>query len=342
MAEGRRRRLRDVGAGGFLAGAVVIALFSFLGAAGAAARTPVQVARSEAFTLRDPRTGRAYRIMVAAPAGRPPESGWPVVYVVDGDYLFMTAVEDMRAFERRPGGRANPRAAVIVGLGYPAGANSERERVLDLTPPGAPQAARNPDGAPVTRRHRGERGRRAEQDPLPSGGADAFLRFIETDVKPRIERRYRIDRGRQAVVGHSLGGLFVLHALFTRPDAFSVYAALSPSLWYGDRLAFSEAQRWAARPSRPPARVLLTIGEFEQTLGGIDRLGPDPEGRAARLAGRRQVDNAREMAAMLREAPGVTAHLHTIAGEDHGSSLSPAVNRAIRFALYPDLDALGF
>jgi predicted alpha/beta superfamily hydrolase len=62
-----------------------------------------------------------------------------------------------------------------------------------------------------------------------SGGADAFLRFLEEELAPEIDGRYR-TRSFRVLVGHSLGGGFALHALMTRPDLASAGLVVDPSL----------------------------------------------------------------------------------------------------------------
>jgi tetratricopeptide (TPR) repeat protein len=71
--------------------------------------------------------------------------------------------------------------------------------------------------------------------PFPtSGGADKFLKFIETELIPNIESKYRVQPYR-IFAGHSFGGLFAIHTMLSRPDLFNAYIAVSPSLnWDGE------------------------------------------------------------------------------------------------------------
>lgn len=65
------------------------------------------------------------------------------------------------------------------------------------------------------------------------GGADAFLGLIQVKVKDLVQRRLREIRGaiigKKALYGHSLGGLFALHVLFTGPNSLDCYSPRSPS-----------------------------------------------------------------------------------------------------------------
>src|SRR5262245_56716029 len=64
------------------------------------------------------RRGACYRIFVHEPPGAPPSGGFPVLYVLDGNAHFTTAVATVAMQMRRPEVTGVP-ASVIVGIGYP-------------------------------------------------------------------------------------------------------------------------------------------------------------------------------------------------------------------------------
>jgi predicted alpha/beta superfamily hydrolase len=70
----------------------------------------------------------------------------------------------------------------------------------------------------------------ASQPPL----ADAYLRFLVTELKPAIDARYRTRPGREhtAVAGSSMGGLISLYALCEHPRVFGGAGCLSTH-WIG-------------------------------------------------------------------------------------------------------------
>jgi predicted alpha/beta superfamily hydrolase len=114
--------------------------------------------------------------------------------------------------------------------------------------------------------HHAARARLDEYSPFPDsrhggGLGDRYLRFIVRTLKPRIDRRFRTLRGRDAtaVAGSSMGGLISLYAAFRHRAVFGAAAALSPALWFGDRRIFDFVERSAARP----ARVYLDVGTAE-------------------------------------------------------------------------------
>ena len=120
------------------------------------------------------------------------------------------------------------------------------------------------------------------------GGADAFLAFIATDVKPLIESELAIDRGRQALFGHSFGGLFVLHVLFTRPESFQSYVAASPSITWGEPAITAAEARFTADPAHGPIRLLATAGSTSSRSPSTSRTcrrRPRPKPTSASSAG---------------------------------------------------------
>jgi predicted alpha/beta superfamily hydrolase len=81
-----------------------------------------------------------------------------------------------------------------------------------------------------------------EKDYLPTpskeqptgGGADKFLRFINSELVPLIDSTYPANSER-CIIGHSAGGLFAIYALENQPDLFNSFICIDPSLWYDDK-----------------------------------------------------------------------------------------------------------
>ncbi|MBN8940518.1 MAG: alpha/beta hydrolase [Rhizobiales bacterium] len=265
--------------------------------------------------------GPAYRIFLRIPAGEPPPAGWPVLYLLDANAVIGTAVDALRVQSGYPLGTGISKAA-IVGIGYPTDeAYDSVRRSWDMgPPPGKTYPPHTPDGPDVR-----------------TGGADHFLRFIEDELKPEIARRLPVDPAQQAIFGHSFGGLFVLHALFSRPDAFTDWIAASPAIWWEDAGVLATGRRFAAAwQGRLSPRVLVLAGEFEQRLAPFQVGAADAEDRSRNHAESRIVDNARDMASWLAGLPGLHAAFELFPDETHMSVLPAAINRAIRFALGPE------
>ncbi len=69
---------------------------------------------------------------------------------------------------------------------------------------------------------------------LPSGGADRFLDFIESELMPFVDENFRTAPHR-TLIGHSLGGSLVVYALVERPDLFQAAIAISPAISNDER-----------------------------------------------------------------------------------------------------------
>ncbi|WP_151734611.1 alpha/beta hydrolase [Paenibacillus tengchongensis] len=246
-------------------------------------------------------SGLEYRILVSRPGGDAPPAGYPVIYAADGHALFHTLAESARLQTRKPHGY-DP--AVIVGIGYPSGEPFDMiRRCYDFTiPADVTSLPKRPDGS---------------QWP-EHGGADRFLDVLEKEIMPLIGGMFPVDPKRQSLFGHSLGGLLVLHTLFTRPALFSHFAAGSPSVWWGDYAVLEELKHFTgAFPQlglSPKPKLLITVGaeELEHMVADAELL---PE-RLAPLA-----------------SAGLEVKLAKFPEEGHVSVLPAALSRLLRFAL---------
>lgn len=305
-----------------LCSALVAAMASFATAGEPQARVQrlgrYTLPRTHDFLLTS-REGREYRLLVAEPDAEAPPEGFPVLYVLDANSCFGTVVESQRVQARRRE-KTGVAPQLIVGIGYPGDEPFDTvRRTLDYTIPA--------DSEKLPPRRDGS-------DWPPHGGADAFLDFIETEVKPVIEGRFQVNRRRQAIFGHSFGGLFVLHTLFTRPDAFQGYIASSPSVWWNDYALLTEEKAFRERCRRSPVNIRLKVtrGELEKGRGPAAQLPATPSSTT--------FGGAKEMAARLGELEGrgITIEFEEIQNANHGSVIPVAINRGLRFASVADDD----
>lgn len=71
-----------------------------------------------------------------------------------------------------------------------------------------------------------------EKQKFPSSGhSDKFISFIENDLQPYIQQKFRVNK-EKTMIGQSLGGLLITEILFKKPDLFNRYIIVSPSLWW--------------------------------------------------------------------------------------------------------------
>jgi len=193
--------------------------------------------------------GYSYQIFVSKPAGPPPEGGWPMLYVLDGNAMFAGFAEARRMHDYM---KADSGKAIVVGIGYKTSKPYDLRRIFDLTggPPPPPWDV--------------------QLGSAPNGGWNIFLDFLTGKLRTELDRRYTINRERQALFGHSLGGLFAIHALFTRPSAFHSVIAASPSLFWHDREMQGEERAFAAGLQSGEidkvGRLMVVWGEREDTV----------------------------------------------------------------------------
>ena len=168
--------------------------------------------------------------------GTTPDRRYPVMYLHDGQNIFDKATsvgEEWRVDETADAlvaaGRITP--AIIVGI-YNAG----DARLAEYTP---------------------------TRDAVKGGGlADRHGRMLVEELKPFIDSEYRTLPGANdtGLGGSSLGGLLALHLALAHPGVFTRIAALSPSIWWDDRVIVRAVE---ALPARLPLRIWLDAGTSE-------------------------------------------------------------------------------
>jgi uncharacterized protein len=283
---------------------------------------PFVIEGAARFEFRSEVNRRHYSISVGRPLVPSPEGGSPVLYVLDGYFYFASALEAVRVCAPQ---------VVVVGIGYPSDAPAIRERLYDLSLPAAEEVlARDLDGS-------------MSIGAGDIGGVNAFLKVIETEIKPRVAAMAATDSSNQAIFGHSLAGLAVLHALFTEPGAFRTFIAASPSIWWGGRAVLDGEAKFGddVRAGTVAPRVLITMGSEEQTPDPkyAARFGVRLEDHTAHVRRLRMVDNARELTERLKalcRPGGLEVEEYAVFSRQHHNVAAwPALGRAISFAFPP-------
>ncbi|RAH80328.1 putative siderophore esterase [Aspergillus japonicus CBS 114.51] len=283
--------------------------------------TPITLPNSKQFYLENAQ-GEKHLIQISWPlhwtdAQPPTDSGpLPILYIVDGNALFLTATE---AAWRRAVMSDFQGGGVIVAIGYPLTGQvyDFHRRSRDLTPPTDPAVPGH-------------------------GGADAFLTFLTDTVRPAVHAAFpRLTCAREALYGHSYGGLFALHALFTRHEAFECYLASSPSIWWNGRWILEEARGFVEKAKAkerpldgergPRPALMMFVGSLEQNPARRRGESDDEyEERRRMAADWRMRDNAFELAELLRECPAVlTVPVREYEGEEHTSVMACSLNRGL-------------
>jgi predicted alpha/beta superfamily hydrolase len=182
--------------------------------------------------------GEERTILVRTPVGYEANNvRYPVLYMTDGDAHMGHTAGTIDFLTRN--GRISD--LIVVGV-----TNTDRTR--DLTP--EKSSAKNPAG---------------ELQSPTSGGADNFLKFFQTELIPEIEKQYRVQPYR-ILAGHSLGGLFAIHAMISKPGLFQSYIAVSPSLQWENGETLKQAEEYLKNQKEMNVTLFASIGNEQ---GGI-------------------------------------------------------------------------
>nr|AQQ74486.1 hypothetical protein [uncultured bacterium] len=249
------------------------------------------IPRSEVRTLPVNAAGRHYALYIGLPAsyGTDPDRRYPVVYVTDGywDFHKLTAIHGPLVYDR-----VVPEF-IVVGMSY-AGENLNYGdmRRWELSP--------IQFGTP----------------PEKSGHARDFLETIEKVFIPLIEKEYRTDPKQRVLGGASLGVLFTLYAMFTKPELFNGYIAVTPAVVLGDSWLLKYEEEFAKSGKTINARLYMTVGENEAPpfLAPILRMNQ-------RFAKRKYTN--------------FTYQFRIIDGERHAGNQLESYNRGVRFVFAP-------
>lgn len=178
-------------------------------------------------------------VVVYVPAGYDdhPDGRYPVLYMQDGQNLFEPHRSFIPGQHWRLGeaadeaiGARTVEPMIIVGID-----NTGPARIDEYTP---------------------------TRDPKRNAGGRAgdYARMLLEELKPVIDAAYRTISSDTAIGGSSLGGLLSLHLALKHADIFGRVAAISPSVWWDDRVILRQVDEFSG-PRRP--RIWLDIGGRE-------------------------------------------------------------------------------
>ena len=190
------------------------------------AGTPLEIGRTYRIASRTIGETRVIDVSLPQSYGSDTTRRYPVLVVLDGDFEQQIAAAIVQFYAET----SQVPEMIVVGV-----RNTNRGR--DMTPPLLPDFPLPPE--------------------IPeAGGAEQFLGFIGDELLPYIDRRYRTAPLR-VLVGHSLGGLFAAYAIGHRPELFTGYILMEPSLWWNEGQQVAQAKAMLREPAARHARVML-------------------------------------------------------------------------------------
>lgn len=257
-------------------------------AVAASAAAPLVIGESFTIDSQALKERRHINVYMARAWDTPPDAPLPVLYMPDGgvaeDFLHVAGLLQVSV------ANGTMRPFILVGM-----QNTQRRR--DLT--GPTENAEDRKIAPVV------------------GGAAAYRDFIRDELMPEVKRRYRTT-GETAIVGESLGGLFVVETYLLEPQLFDHYLAFDPSLWWNHGSLPRQAGTLLAK-GKPGKHSLYLASSSEAGIATeVQRLSD----------------------VLQRQAPpGLQWHVEKMPEETHGTIYHPAALKAFRAVFKPQAPA---
>jgi len=151
---------------------------------------------------------------------------YPVIYLLDGDWHFVSVVGMIQQLSYINGNTICPEM-IIVGIPI-------KDRFRDLTPSCDSSISKI------------------------SGGYNEFISFINEELITYINSAYP-TAPYKILIGHSLGGLTVINTLMKFPNMFNSYIAIDPSMWWDNQISLNEAKNTLASDKFENKRLFFAI-----------------------------------------------------------------------------------
>ena len=165
-----------------------------------------------------------------------------------------------------------------------------------------------------------------------TGEGKAFLAFIDEELIPALADHFPIDPDDITLTGQSFGGLFVLSALFQRPNRFRRYLAVSPSLWWDEGAVLRMAQEATSISPAPSAKVYMCIGELENKARFGAQFAPVKSQLPSAMQNADMMGDMFVMQHLLQPWVGeqFSTEAHVYPEESHESTMGAALSRGLR------------
>lgn len=220
-------------------------------------------------------------------------TSYPVVYLLDGsedeDFIHVTGLYQFNNFawiNRVP-------KSIIVGI-----ANVDRKR--DFTYPST--IATEKKKFPTT------------------GKSENFIRFLEEELQPYIEKKYRSNHAK-TIIGQSLGGLLATEILLKKPSLFNKYIIISPSLWWDNGSLLKQSSSILLENFTTATDIYIAVGK--------EGLAPSETPHVMEVDANLLVEKLRKS-----QSAHVNVYFDYLPQEDHATITHQAVFNALR-TLYP-------
>lgn len=220
---------------------------------------------------------------------------YPVIYLLDGsadeDFIHITGLVQFNSFEWI---NQVPKS-IVVGI-----ATVDRRR--DFT---YPTTVEN------------------DKTRFPTTGhSDHFIAFIEKELQPFIDKKYKTNESKM-IIGQSLGGLLETEILLKKPSLFNKYVIVSPSLWWDNGSLLNLDSEILKENFSQKTEIYIAVGKEGLTPTEIPRV--------------MEVDaNLLAEKVKLSKSKNLKVYFDYFPEENHGTILHPAVANSFKF-FYPQV-----
>ncbi|MEH6537772.1 MAG: alpha/beta hydrolase-fold protein [Psychroserpens sp.] len=105
-------------------------------------------------------------------------------------------------------------------------------------------------------------GSSAVENHKTTGGSAKFLQFIEQELLPKIEQKYRTNAFK-TLVGISHGGLLVGSAFLSKETSFNGFVSMDPSFWWDNQYVVKQLEKTDLNQIKDKRIYVSTADKFE-------------------------------------------------------------------------------
>lgn len=147
-----------------------------------------------------------------------------------------------------------------------------------------------------------------------TGHSDKFIDFVEKDLQPFVTAAYTTNDTKY-IIGQSLGGLVATEILLKKPQLFTHYLIVSPSLWWDNESLLKDAKRLLEERDEMNNYVYISVGLQEDKM---------------------MVKEAKEISEILKRANKATLKVDymPMQNENHATILHTSISEAFK-KLFP-------
>lgn len=149
-----------------------------------------------------------------------------------------------------------------------------------------------------------------------TGHSDKFITFLEKELQPFIEKKYKTN-SIKTIIGQSLGGLLATEILLKKPMLFSKYVIISPSIWWDNGSLLTQPSMLLEQHFSQKTEVYIGVGKEGLTPTSVPRvMEVDANLLAEKIKG--------------TKSSVVTVHFDYLPQEDHGTIAHQAISNALK------------